>query len=695
MSVKATLPAGTQPESNVNQPGGFAISGNLQVEVVAGPGEVNGTPVELTITGDGQVRWDLDPMIQEDPYWGTNHVDLQAGLTGNSAWFQVSGGQGDPDSHQWSSASSWGSGSNVIQMTIGSTLSIWVEGSGNSTGVWVGGSGTFHGEVEAFLQVQLELSIPPVDIDVTKTTPEWQWATGGAEFHYEVVGGDLSDEAQMQVFWADNGGNRIGDPVYEEPANGARGKHSFIVGESDLEAPPVGATQLVLRADFYDQQYEGDAGELNNIANLPYNPALNNMTARYDGNSSENTIGRFFTGVKISDQFYSVTLSDELAALRPTVTMTLGKGKAIPLTATQGDRRIYQTANLDPSTLKADTLLNVQVKIGKIVLKKLDGSLLHAPVTIDMEAVPKWMTKALKPLVKSFDAASKTYIFSGSLVNVGSSGSTKLALPKKVTFGAGAKSGLDIVVNAEVKAPLDAQTTAVAGRAKAEFVLLGEPLATVEQDLSSPGDFGVNFDIDPHSLTLRSATVSFQHSIQKNDVSLFPDQKFSDTEPKIVTLNYKSHVVADVSFDAEVSLSFKSNGSLDKDASILTLSSRSTLKGTVEPDLGLPSSAKKAYDILTKINVEKAILDEIIGFLNDKTLGLHTKLTASVTGTIDFNATIKFKTATDKKPTITAFAGRVQLVPEIKLDVIWFGEVRASFDAPQKLSELFTIDAPF
>ena len=46
--------------------------------------------------------------------WTTSTVQLAVGPAGQAAWFNLQGGQTDPQQHSWSSSSTGGIGSSII-----------------------------------------------------------------------------------------------------------------------------------------------------------------------------------------------------------------------------------------------------------------------------------------------------------------------------------------------------------------------------------------------------------------------------------------------------------------------------------------------------------------------------------------------------------------------------------------------------
>jgi hypothetical protein len=167
-SAMATLPPGTKPESSMIAPGSFTMSGQLVVKVLAEKekGDIEGTDIVIKLRAEGELSWDNDPLSGWTE-WSTSHGTFSAGLSGQGAWFDVSGGQPKPNEHSWTTGQAAGTGSAVITAKIGGTFSIDIDASGKSNGVWVGGSGDFHGEIGASLNVWMTYEPPPATVAVT------------------------------------------------------------------------------------------------------------------------------------------------------------------------------------------------------------------------------------------------------------------------------------------------------------------------------------------------------------------------------------------------------------------------------------------------------------------------------------------------------------------------------------------------
>src|SRR5262249_35910493 len=129
---------------NSFHPGDFTWSGNLDLLVQAESGEVNGTPVKVTLSAGGSIAWDLDP--KRSGGFTPSPITLAAGFEGQTPWFNLSGGLSNPANASESSDSANGNDFEVIDTTIGSTIRIVVTSAGNSAS-WVKSDGSFRGKI--------------------------------------------------------------------------------------------------------------------------------------------------------------------------------------------------------------------------------------------------------------------------------------------------------------------------------------------------------------------------------------------------------------------------------------------------------------------------------------------------------------------------------------------------------------------
>lgn len=537
--------------------------------------------------------------------------------------------------------------------------------------------------------IQLEAKVLSAEIDVKHL--EWNVANGGAEFRYEIKNADLPDDAKIQLFWADDNGvyGTIGNAVHEMFATKAVGTYDVFVPSGKLSAPPPGATQIVVIADVDNQINEDD--EDNNTKWKAYNPSLT-VNAKYDGNLDENIFGRYFTGVAISDQSFTVRLSDELTALRPTVELKVGTTK---LTLTQqADKHEYKSTNFDVAKLTKDADVTVTVTLNKKTLTKTDGTPLHDKMKIDMEVVPKWMTIALKGLKKSFDTAAKEYLFEGALVDLSTSKLSKLAIPKTISFGGGYASGVDVHFDARVKASIDAaKEPEVTGHATASATFLGHSLASFDETLPSNGKFGVNIDLNNQTLAIDSGSFTFLDNGSKQ-LNLFENKAFKIN--KLALFDYTSHVVGNVTYDMDLKVVFKADGSIDAAQSRLNLTFNSQLSGSIDPHLADgAANVKKVLDVLQTANLPQLIFDAVKNALQSLGVVPTVDLTAAVAGNIDVSATVALSGKPSKiTPAVKSFSGQVKLMPKVSAVLTWLGQ-STTIDAPESWVDLLTVDAPF
>src|SRR5262245_24877925 len=359
--VEVAPPTGSA--ANSFHPGNFTWTGNLDLLVQAESGEVNGTPVVVTLSTGGFLNWDLDPKTSGG--FTTSSGTLSAGLDGAATWFDLTGGQSSPANHSETSDGANGNGFEVINTTIGSIIRIVVTSTGNSAS-WVKSDGTtYRGKISADFGAGYYM--PP---DLTAGTITFN-PTGGVDFQYAVnfrsIVPGITPTAQL--FWGDDNGPS-GNPIYSESTPLARGTYNRHLNA--ISPPPVAATRLwlVVNGDMVIDEQDFT----NNQSSTPFTNAVVFTGARYDGDSSPNVVGRFFSGVSVPGQNYTVQLTPDLAAFVSDPKQVVVRVGTTTLTAMRSDpgpgwdHRTYVTSGHDVGLLTRDTPVDVRVIVGGRVL---------------------------------------------------------------------------------------------------------------------------------------------------------------------------------------------------------------------------------------------------------------------------------------------------------------------------------------
>jgi hypothetical protein len=303
--------------------------------------------------------------------------------------------------------------------------------------------------------------------DLAVTSLAFNAAQGGVDFGYTISGADLSTPTTVGLYWSaddhfDKGQDRnafVNGPIATQTAQTTRGPVLLHVDRSDLTAPPPDAKYLLAVIDPDNTVAESD--ETNNVLPSAYSPA-ETVTAKYDGDPDPATIGRFFTAPNVlTDETFTIQLSDSLAALRPdVVTVTVGSMLTLPAHPKKGllgswDGRTYETDNFDPGTLDQSTPLHVAAIRGSSTLVEDDA-------TLSVQPLPDWVM-ALRGWNVSFDRngsgpGAGAYVFDGFLPDL-SIGGTIFTVPKDVPLIGGQTVGGHVGFEVRAIAPLSVAST--------------------------------------------------------------------------------------------------------------------------------------------------------------------------------------------------------------------------------------------
>lgn len=575
---------------------------------------------------------------------------------------------------------------------------------------------TDYDVAEEFIFNVIDLAVVPIATDIAVSNFEAQWnssSSGGAEFRYQVLEADLPKEARMQIYWAriadDGSYDYLGSPVYDEPANPNKGQpRDIFLTPAQLGAPPAGATRLVLVADKAGELEE--IHEDNNTRELLYDPRMT-LKANYDGNSSDAVVGRFFSAIPINDQFFTVTLSESLAALRPHLNIKVGSVQDLSLLET-ADRHVFESVPFNPGNLTQDTSLNAEARINGTLLKRPNGADLLAPKTIDMEVLPPWLNNVSPRTIPLSDAfQGDHYVFAGRLLNVSTSTLAEFTVPAKATglskganggfgggtkngqnpdlgttkigFGGGTKNGLDLHLDIDVRAPLNAGEPTVTSDGAATITFL-------DHRFDANDRFSVNFNLNPQDLKIVNAAITFADSGSR-PISLFPQKTF--TAPGV---KYQSNVTANVSYNAILTVKLNNNGTVNPAQTNLRFNLKARLSGTIAPELDLLNpKLSKILNALGSFGFQQVILKGIKAALQGSGILPTVSMSASVTGSIGVNGVVRFRgNPTQPNATVASHNGHVDFVPKVKIVVQWLGKSR-TLAKSDFLSNLLAIHATF
>src|SRR5262249_23763153 len=134
---------------------------------------------------------------------------------------------------------------------------------------------------------------------------------GGVNFQYSVQFQSLiGTQPKAQLFWGDNNGP-TGNAIYTENMPLARGTYNRHLNA--IAPPPASATRLWLVVDGADD-VPNEQRDDNNQSSQAFTNAVVFTAAKYDGDSRPDGVGRFFSGISVPGQFYTVQLTPDLAA---------------------------------------------------------------------------------------------------------------------------------------------------------------------------------------------------------------------------------------------------------------------------------------------------------------------------------------------------------------------------------------------
>lgn len=478
-----------------------------------------------------------------------------------------------------------------------------------------------------------DLTVDPAPTDLVASSLTWDAKNGGVQCNYTITGTAPTQPVDVRFSWASGTTLATARSSFtlkpESP--------DFSISAQRLGQPPAGAKYLLMQLDPNNKIPESK--ENNNLLPLAYQPQIESITAKYSVVGNTQSIGRFFSGVPLNGQVFTVTLNDDLAAIRPVkVTLTVGSGKLV-LTPQSGtatwNGKTYVSAAYDgtgglaPKTYQ----LTAATQVGALAV----GS---KQIGMDVVAVPTRIASA-SPIQKHFDSQTQSYIFAISLFSVNSSTGTQFALPSASStwFGSSAKSGLDAQVSFQAITGFDpTQQPNVTGQAQAQLSVLGQSLYSFNQSYQSPqnsGKFGADVNLDPRTMNINSAIFTYTDSGSK---ALNFDSKPINKPP--FTFSY--HLQTTLKYTAALQLTLNKNGTLNAGQSSIDFTVKADpLNGNLTiTDITLgPLFGNKVLSVLTNAlkGVPGLLANFLAGKLKDVGLLPTVSGNAVVTGTLNLN----------------------------------------------------------
>jgi hypothetical protein len=286
-----------------------------------------------------------------------------------------------------------------------------------------------------------------------------------------------------------------------------------------------------------------------------------------------------------------------------------------------------------------------------------------------MVPIPAWFG-AFKPFEDKtpyFDPATRTYVFSGSLLKLTTATLAKFSLPKEVWFGAGAKSGINAQLTLKVVASLNpAKQPLVTLSGKASVQFLGKEIV----QLKAPGSgFGVSYNLHSRTLVIRALAVTLAYQ-GKTKLTPFSGKAIAKPPFKVVP-----SVTVDGTYSIGLTLSFNTDGTL-KAGSKASFAFTTKLQGKLKIDglaLGSPLVKEVAGKVLTALkglNLPQLVVTKILAAAFDLTAE------AVMTGSLTLNGVVQLA-GTPQRPTLTIpqMTGKAALDPskvQVTLKVIGF-----------------------
>lgn len=486
----------------------------------------------------------------------------------------------------------------------------------------------------------------------------WDVARGGITFGYTVLGAPQGD-IPIRYYWSsdadfDAGEDTLAASSYIDGDGVAAISRLVIlhVDASQIAAPPQTARYLLSVVDF-DHDVLGANGSEDTVF-LDYEPFVL-VTSKYGGGSSSDVMGRYLAipGV-ITDETMVIQLSDDLAALRPTVAAQVkdalvatphGREDLLfthPRIDPQGawDGRSYETDEFDPGSLPGTTSFLTQAVLGGEVLARRSNALEVVPVPGLFSYLGDGRSISFVPGVgQSSGTPNGSYVLSGLVAVLSSSKAS--VIPPAVPYVGGKAIVGEVGLGIDVTIPLDkAVAPTVSGYAAARVVFDGGEISSTRVTAGVPID-GIDaelnvvpsFTLDPESLEPDGGVgVAFEFSTKGGVAG---KNLFTRTKPVSIFLATYS-VLADIAYDlkaqALLTLTPGSGFQVDAGATALDLGVSSTIRGVVDigwkvPDAWLSFYTKQFHTRFPKLFPSATQLPSIV-WKNavSGTLAVHTTM---------------------------------------------------------------------
>jgi hypothetical protein len=631
--------------------GSGSATGNstFTVTLVPDAGEQNGDPAIVTYSVDVASSV-LAPASNLATGSGSAHLTVTSAAPDGSAPLSLS--IADNDGHtdlEW----------HDVMLPIGTTFTVTetsqqsgAYASSSPSGDWV--------QIQAIAGINMAVqTFPDIVAKFVQFNP-----TGGVEFQYAIKGQDLPNQADFALYWGDNTG-----PIGTAAARGmmsqtAIGTYNQFV--DDLAPPPQGTTKLYLKLN--DSNLVTNELTLdNNTASCAFVPQVD-IASKYGIVEKPDVFGRFFSGVSIPNETFTITLSASLGSLvhdSSQISVKLGDQTLPVHPASQGngwDHRTYVTSDTDLGRLNGSTPLVVTVLKGSKPWEKTKA-------TVDVLPLPKWMTTL--HITGKFNAATWEYVFGGKLFDFNSDKVMGNVIPPAITdwLPAGLNSGVNANANLQVFATFDPTAAPdISGDTHFHGTYRGKHL------------FDYDGTLPPDAVKLDNRTLAFQSATFKQTTTGngHIDDVFGTAKLTKGFFKLLPKLNVDVAYSTTVTVVMGVSGPIWSQSSA-NFEFDGKLSGTAEPEVSLGAEVDSALGVLGKIwgstNPAVAAFNAAFHAAADF-LHLVPKLifTTTIDGELDVLGQLGFGgSGIIPSVHVNSFHGKFVFTPKISAQLSWLG----------------------
>jgi hypothetical protein len=512
-----------------------------------------------------------------------------------------------------------------------------------------------HDTYGGLLQGVVEVATP----DLAATPPTWNTTDGGVDFGYTISGADAPQPPTIALYWASGTtsdtiiGSPIATPTATQTVQGA--SESFHVTPAQLGTPPQGAKYLLAVVNppgnnHIPESDETNGNDSNDVASVAYDPVVT-TTAKYDGNPDPAVIGRFFAVPgAMTDETFTVKLSDSLAALRPVVAVEI-PGQTVltahPKAMSPWDGETYETDNFDPGVLSGDTPMVAEAVPSK------GSRLAEQDVMINVVSLPDWIL-ALTKLRPTFqpvgDGPDGTYSLQGFVYDLLPNAELKTPANMPLDGLSNKRFSLDFGFCVTVSAPLNLDHDAVAiPSLTAQVIILDQVVFSKSlSDILNSGttQFNISLDTPLDRRTLEptgglGATFSYTDTANALDLPLFTKTGLGLLGDVPFVYSFTADLKLDLTVNASLRVVYQAGAGLQvvPEATYIDLTDKAIIEGKAEGGWFIPDRTGDSY------------LDRIIALIKKRShLDPGASIYALLTGELDLDLRLGFKSGVNFGP---------------------------------------------